>query len=38
MAAIIEKLKQHKANIVLVLVYIYVIILGIATLRELGII
>jgi hypothetical protein len=38
MADIIEKFKQRKADIVLALLYIYVIILGIATLRELGII
>jgi len=38
MADIIEKFKQHKADIVLALLYFYVIILGIATLKELGII
>jgi hypothetical protein len=38
MAAIIEKLKRHKAEIALAVLYIYVVILGIATLKELGII
>ncbi len=35
---LIEKIKQYKAEIVLAALYIYVIILGIATLKELGII
>jgi hypothetical protein len=38
MTIIPEKIKARKADIVLVLLYIYVIILGIATLKELGII
>jgi hypothetical protein len=35
---LIEKAKKYKAEIVLAALYIYVIILGIATLKELGII
>ncbi len=38
MSTIIEKIKQYKAEVVLVLLYVYVIILGVATLKELGII
>ncbi len=38
MASIIETLKKYRAEIALVGLYIYVIILGIATLKELGII
>jgi hypothetical protein len=38
MANIIDKIKQYQAEIVLVGLYIYVIILGFATLKELGII
>jgi hypothetical protein len=38
MASIIEKVKQHTADILLALLYVYVVILGIATLKELGII
>ena len=38
MAAIIEKIKQYRAEIVLAALYVYVVILGIATLKELGII
>lgn len=38
MTTIIETVKKYKAEIVLVGLYIYVIILGIATLKELGII
>jgi hypothetical protein len=38
MASIVEIIKKYKAEIVLVGLYIYVIILGIATLKELGII
>jgi hypothetical protein len=37
MTTIIETVKKYKAEIVLVGLYIYVIILGIATLKELGI-
>ena len=37
MADIIETVKQYKAEIALVALYIYVIILGIATFKELGI-
>jgi hypothetical protein len=35
---LIEKAKQYKAEIALAALYIYVIILGVATLKELGII
>jgi len=38
MTTIIETVKKYKAEIVLVGLYIYVIVLGIATLKELGII
>lgn len=38
MSSIIEKVKHYKAEVVLVLLYVYIIILGVATLRELGII
>jgi hypothetical protein len=38
MAGIVETLKKYQAEIVLAGLYIYVIILGIATLKELGII
>jgi hypothetical protein len=38
MNTFIETVKKYKAEIVLVGMYIYVIILGIATLKELGII
>ena len=38
MATIIETVKKYKAEIALVGLYIYVIILGIATMKELGII
>ena len=38
MANIIDKIKQYQSEIVLVGLYIYVIILGFATLKELGII
>lgn len=37
MAGIAEKIKQYQAEIVLVALYVYVIILGVATLKELGI-
>ncbi len=38
MTNIVETVKKYKAEIALVGLYIYVIILGIATLKELGII
>jgi len=38
MAAILDTFKKYKAEILLVGLYIYVVILGIATLKELGII
>jgi hypothetical protein len=38
MAGIVETFKKYQAEIVLAGLYIYVIILGIATLKELGII
>ena len=38
MATIIENVKKYKAEIALLVLYIYVVILGIATLKELGII
>jgi len=38
MAGIIEKVKQYRAEIALVALYVYVVILAIATLKELGII
>jgi hypothetical protein len=38
MAGIIEKVKQYQAEIALAALYIYVVILAIATLKELGII
>ncbi len=37
MNTIIENFKRYKAEIVLVGLYVYVVILGIATLKELGI-
>lgn len=38
MTAIIELVKKYKAEIILIGLYIYVIILGFATLKEFGII
>ncbi len=38
MDGIVEKIKQYKAEILLAALYVYVIILGIATLKELGVI
>lgn len=38
MTNIIEKVKQYKSEIGLAALYIYVIILAVATLKELGII
>ncbi len=38
MVSIIEKVKRHGSEIALAALYVYVIILAIATLRELGII
>ena len=38
MAGVIDRIKEYKAEITLVALYIYVIILGFATLKELGII
>ena len=37
MASIIDNLKKYKAEIALAVLYIYVVILGIATLKELDI-
>lgn len=38
MASIVETVKKYKAEIALAGLWVYVIILGIATLKELGII
>ena len=38
MANIIEKVAQYKSEIALAALYIYVVILAIATLKELGIV
>ncbi len=38
MTGMIEKVKHYRAEIALAALYIYVIILGIATFKELGII
>jgi hypothetical protein len=38
MASIIEKVKQYQSEIALAALYIYVVILAIAMLKELGII
>jgi hypothetical protein len=38
MAGLIETLKKYKAEITLAVLYVYVVILGVATLKELGII
>jgi len=37
MANIWEKVKRYQAEITLVALYVYVVILGVATLKELGI-
>jgi len=38
MSTIIEKVKQRKSEIALAALYLYVIILAVATLKELGIV
>ena len=38
MANMIEKIGQHKSEIALAALYVYVVILAIATLKELGIV
>jgi hypothetical protein len=38
MTGLIEKVKHYRAEIVLAMLYIYILVLGIATLKELGII
>ncbi len=38
MAGLIETLKKYRAEITLAVLYVYVVILGVATLKELGII